>query len=194
MRISKEQAAENRDALIRAAGKLIRERGIDGVGVAEISKAAGLTHGALYAHFRSKEELALAALSHGLEQSGAQLQEAGQDGMTGLLRFVDAYLSVDGRDDYAGTGPISASASEIGRQHRSVSVRFAEGYRELAGAFERELAAACPGDEARERAMAVVSVLVGAQAVARGAAKGDPALSEQVLRAARRVIPLILTS
>jgi TetR/AcrR family transcriptional repressor of nem operon len=194
MRISKEQAAENRDALIRAAGKLIRERGIDGVGVAEISKAAGLTHGALYAHFRSKEELALAALSQGLEQSGAQLQEAGQDGMAGLLRFVDAYLSVDGRDDYAGTGPIAASASEIGRQDRSVSVRFAEGFQELVAAFERELAAACPGDEARERAMTVLSVLVGAQAVARGAAKGDPALSEEVLRAARRVIPVILTS
>jgi TetR/AcrR family transcriptional repressor of nem operon len=59
MKISKEKAAENRDALVRAASRLICERGYDGVGVAEISTAAGLTHGALYAHFRSKEELAV---------------------------------------------------------------------------------------------------------------------------------------
>jgi TetR/AcrR family transcriptional repressor of nem operon len=128
MRISKEKAAENRNALVRAASKLIRERGIDGVGVAEISKAAGLTHGALYAHFRSKEELALAALVHGLEQTCAGLREAGADGVPGLSRFLDGFLSPAARDDYAGNCPMAASASEIGRQDRAISVCFSEGY------------------------------------------------------------------
>ena len=58
LKVSKEKAAENRAALVQAAGILIRERGIDGVGVAEISQKAGLTHGALYAQFPSKDALA----------------------------------------------------------------------------------------------------------------------------------------
>ncbi len=188
MRISKEKSAENRASLVRAASKLIRERGIDGVGVAEISKEAGLTHGALDAHFRSKEELALAALSFGLEEARARLEEHGREGMPGLARFVDHFLSAGCRDDYAGAGPISASASEIGRQDQAISLRFSEGYLEMVRAFERVLETARPGDDAHDRALTLVATLVGAQAVARGAAKGDPALSERVLSAARKVI------
>lgn len=188
MRISKEKSAENRESLVRAASKLIRERGIDGVGVAEISKEAGLTHGALYAHFRSKEELALAALSYGLEQTCVRLREDGREGIPGLTRFVDHYLSVECRDDYAGGCPISASASEIGRQDRAISLRFSEGYLDMVRTVERELEAACPGVDAHGRALTLVATMVGAQAVARGAAKGDPALSERVLQAARKVI------
>jgi TetR/AcrR family transcriptional repressor of nem operon len=192
MRISKEKAAGNRAALVRAASKLIRERGVDGVGVADISKAAGLTHGALYAHFRSKDELVLAALSHGLEETCAGLDAAGDGGLPGLARFLDEFLSVATRDDYGDNCPIAASASEIGRQDLAVSVRFSAGYMDMVRAFERGMG---PGIDTRARAMTIVAALVGAQAVARGAAKGDPALSEQVLRAARQVIvKALLTS
>ncbi len=72
LKVTKEKAAENRAALVQAAAHLFRERGIDGVGVAEISKTAGLTHGALYAQFSSKEALAAEAFASafkgGLEQ------------------------------------------------------------------------------------------------------------------------------
>ena len=61
MKVTKHQAAANRDALLDAAGRLFRERGIDDVGVAEIGKEAGLTHGALYAHFPTKDALAAEA-------------------------------------------------------------------------------------------------------------------------------------
>ena len=115
MRISKEKAAENRTALIKAASKLFRERGIDGVGVAEISKEAGLTHGALYAHFKSKEELALEALAYGLEQTNGRIYASTKDGMPDLAAYLDHYLALDGRDDYGSRCPIAASASEIGR-------------------------------------------------------------------------------
>jgi TetR/AcrR family transcriptional repressor of nem operon len=185
MRTSKEKTAENRAALVRAASKLIRERGIDGVGVAEISKAAGLTHGALYAHFRSKEELALAALAHGLEQTCAGLNEAGSEGAAGLARFLDDYLSPAVRDDYAANCPVAASASEIGRQDAALGARFAEGIRSMASAFERGMA---PAADARARALTVVAAMAGAQALARGAAKGDPALSAEMLDAARATI------
>ena len=58
MKVTKEKSAENRAALVETAARLFRERGIDGVGVAEISKAAGLTHGALYGQFPSKDRRA----------------------------------------------------------------------------------------------------------------------------------------
>jgi TetR/AcrR family transcriptional repressor of nem operon len=188
MRISKEKAADNRAALIRAASKLFRARGIDGVGVAEISKEAGLTHGALYAHFKSKEELALAALSYGFEQSQAGIAGIGDGGLSDLAGYLDACLSPAGRDDYAGGCPISASASEIGRQDRLLSARCAEGYIGMVQAFQRDIARRAPGADAPARAMAAVATMIGGLTVARGTAKGNPALSEQVLKAARAMI------
>ena len=188
MRISKEKAADNRAALIRAASRLFRERGIDGVGVAEISKEAGLTHGALYAHFRSKEELALEALSFGLDEASSRMYSSTVDGMPDLARFLDRYLSADARDDYGNRCAMAASASEIGRQDKAISARFAEGYMVMVRAFERQIAVNDPHADALPRAMVAVSTLIGTLAVARGAAKGNPAVSDQVLAATRRVL------
>jgi len=188
MRISKEKAAENRAALIRAASKLFRERGIDGVGVAEISKEAGLTHGALYAHFKSKEELALAALAFGFEQSHARVAASGAGATPDIAGYLDACLSPDGRDDYAGGCPMAASASEIGRHDTALSERYAEGYMGVVRAFERHIARQAPDGDALARAMVVVAALIGGLAVARGAAKGNPEVSEQVLKATRVMI------
>jgi len=188
MRISKEKAAENRTALIRAASKLFRERGIDGVGVAEISKEAGLTHGALYAHFKSKEELALEALSYGLEQNNARMYASTVGGMPDLAGFLDHYLSLESRDDYGNRCPIAASASEIGRQDKALSARFAEGYLVMARAFERQIAENGAGSDALARGMLVVTAMIGSVTVARGVAKANPVLSEQVLKAARRLL------
>ena len=78
MKVTKEKAAQNRATLVQAAGRLFRERGIDGVGVAEICQAAGLTHGALYAQFPSKGALAAEALAAGLDRSYAYMT-AGKD-------------------------------------------------------------------------------------------------------------------
>src|SRR5918995_2146585 len=69
MRVSRERAAENRDRIIDAAGRLFRERGFDGIGVANLMKAAGLTHGGFYGHFESKEDLEVQACARGLARS-----------------------------------------------------------------------------------------------------------------------------
>jgi len=188
MRISKEKAAENRAALIRAASKLIRERGIDGVGVAEISKEANLTHGALYAHFKSKEALALEALSYGLEQTASRMYSATVNGMPDLKAYLDGYLSLECRDDYANRCPMAAGSSEIGRQDKAISTRFAEGYMVMVRAFERQIAQNDPGSDALARAMTVVATMIGSIAISRGTAKGNPQVSEQLLAAARGVI------
>jgi TetR/AcrR family transcriptional repressor of nem operon len=192
MRISKEKAAENRAALVKAASKLFRERGIDGVGVAEISKEAGLTHGALYAHFKSKGELALAALAFGFEQSHARMATQDAGGTPELSTYLDACLSLAGRDDYAGGCPMAASASEIGRHDTALSHHYAEGYMGIVRAFERHIMQQEPGGDALARAMVAVAALIGGLAVARGAAKGNPAVSEQVLKATREMIDVLI--
>lgn len=192
MKITKEKAEENRALLVEAASRLIREKGIDGVGVAEISKAAGLTHGALYAHFKSKEELAAEALGYALKESGASLFSSTVDGMPDLDKFLSAYLSAEHRDNYAQHCAMAASASEVGRQDEAVSARFTEGYMVLVRAFEQQIAANNPDVDAFDSAATLVAALIGGLAVARGAAKANPALSERVLASVHNVVGAIV--
>ena len=69
MRVSREQAVQNRERIVEAAAQLFRERGFDGIGVADLMKEAGLTHGGFYGHFSSKEELIAEASAHALAGS-----------------------------------------------------------------------------------------------------------------------------
>ena len=76
MRVSREQAAENRERVLDAAAKLFRERGLGGVGVAELMKAVGLTHGGFYGQFESKEDLMVQACARAFEQSAGRWRKA----------------------------------------------------------------------------------------------------------------------
>lgn len=186
MKVTKEKAAQNRTALVRAAGRLIRQRGIDGVGVAEISDAAGLTHGALYAQFRSKGALAAEALTEGLNAKYEHLISYIGDSPR-LGRVLDFLINTKHRDDFAGGCPLTASASEVGRQGKPVSDRFAFGFERLVRTVEESLVN-IPAAQRRERALTIVSAQIGAIAVARATAKARPELSDEVIASARRVL------
>ncbi|MDB4948504.1 MAG: bacterial regulatory s, tetR family protein [Gemmatimonadetes bacterium] len=188
MKVTKEKAAENRAALVRAASRLFRERGIDGVGVAEISKAAGLTHGALYGQFPSKDALVAEALAEGLRASHARLTAVGGGGAEPRLTdILDLMVSTRHRDALATGCPMTASASEIARQDETVSARFVEGFERTVGTVEAALAGT-PATERRARALTIVAAQIGAIAVARAAAKSHPELSDEIIAAARRVL------
>jgi TetR/AcrR family transcriptional repressor of nem operon len=187
LKVTKERATENRAALVHAAGRLFRERGIDGVGVAEISKKAGLTHGALYAQFPSKEALAAEAFASGLEP-GLQKMTADREGRPALTDFLDDYLSPDHRDNLAAGCPMSASASEIARQDKMVGERFSEGLGQFAALIERGLGASAVKADKRQRALAIMAAMIGGVAASRAVAKADPKLSNQILRAVRRIV------
>ncbi|MHC8344675.1 TetR/AcrR family transcriptional regulator [Pseudomonas sp. RT6P73] len=193
MKISKEKSEANRAALVETASRLFREKGIDGVGVAEISKSAGLTHGALYAHFPSKEALAAEALAWSLEQGNAKLYTGTVDGEPDLDRFLSEYLAVDNRDNYAEHCAMAASASEIGRQDAAISAKYTEGYMVLVRAFERRVAANNPDVDALATAMGIVAAMVGSLSVARATAKARPEVSAQVLRGVRLMIDAALS-
>src|SRR6476660_7465507 len=128
VRVTREQAAANRETILEVAGTLFRERGYDGIGVADIMKRAGLTHGGFYGHFASKDDLAAEITSRVLGRS------AWMERLTGTAKpsFADVvrqYLSPRHRDD-AGRGCLLAAlGSDVVRQSRSVRRAFTEGLR-----------------------------------------------------------------
>jgi TetR/AcrR family transcriptional repressor of nem operon len=188
MKVSKEQVAQNREALIQAAARMFREHGIDGVGVAEICKRAGLTHGALYAQFASKEALAAEALADGAARGNGWMT-ARLDGREATLTdHLDYYLSRQHRDDLGDGCAMAASASESARQDKAVSVSFADGFSQLVGIIEGTLTWRGSVADRHQRALAIVAAMIGGVAAARATAKASPALSDDILAAVRRLL------
>jgi TetR/AcrR family transcriptional repressor of nem operon len=188
VKVSREQVAENRTALVRAAGRMFREHGIDGVGVAEISAEAGLTHGALYAQFASKQDLAAAALAEGLERGHERLTAAAAKAASPLTGVLDSYVSRRHRDDAVQCCAIVASASEIARQDPQVGAELAAGLERSVATVAASLGAGIPPKERRRRALTIVAGMVGAVVLARGTAKPDARLSDEILTAVRAVL------
>src|SRR3954453_6223646 len=100
MKVSREQAALNRERIVETAAQLFRERGFEGIGVADLMKEAGLTHGGFYGHFASKEDLMAEASARALTRSLALLNELAE-GAPGdpVSAVADAYLSSRHRDN-----------------------------------------------------------------------------------------------
>jgi len=188
VKVTKEKSAENRAALTKTAARMFRERGIDGVGVAEISKAAGLTHGALYAQFPSKQALVAEALAHGLARSHADMTAPKPRGAPTLSDHLDLYLSLDHRDNLADGCAMAASASEIARQDEAVSARFAEGFEQMVGAVQAALEPTTLRADDRARALTIGAAMIGGVAMARATAKSRPDLSDEIMAAVRRVL------
>src|SRR2546423_14021680 len=100
MKVSREQAAQNRDRIVEAAARLFRERGYEGIGVADLMKEAGLTHGGVYGHFSSKDDLIAEASARALTES-LVLWKEGADGASGdpLPAVAAAYFGSAHRDN-----------------------------------------------------------------------------------------------
>ncbi|HUD43871.1 MAG TPA: TetR/AcrR family transcriptional regulator [Dokdonella sp.] len=181
MRVSREQAALNRERIIEQAAVLFREHGIDGIGVADLMKSAGLTHGGFYGHFASKDDLAVCACEHALAQSQARwsrlLAEAGDDALPALIA---SYVSPRHRDRPGGGCALAALGGEAHRHAPALRQAFERGLRALADLLARAL----PGRSAqarRRRALATLAGMVGAIVLAR--AVEDRALSDEILAA-----------
>lgn len=186
MKVSKEKAAEHRAAIVAAAGRLFRERGFDKVGVAEITKAAGLTHGGFYGHFASKDALAAEACGAAFQESLGRLpaDENSPDGP--LSAFLDRYLTALHRDHPEDGCPMPAFAAEVARQDPAVQARFGEGLEGFFEMVERRLPdTVTEPAERRARAVTLVSALVGGMALARATARAAPDLSAEILAALR---------
>ena len=183
MRVSREQAADNRRRILTAAARLFRERGIDGTGVDAITEAAGLTHGAFYSQFDSKEAVVAEALRLVLDESrDLWARDAnGQDQSDALERIIDRYLSRGHRDSPGAGCAVAALGSDMARQPGKIRDVFTE----RLGESLEILAKLVPAKTASRRydaAIRLFSTMVGALILAR--AVRDEALSRRILKAA----------
>lgn len=189
MKVTKAKAAENRAAIVAAASRLFRERGFDGVGVAEIMQAAGLTHGGFYGNFASKNALAAEACACSFAQSAARVPPGSGTADDSLEAYLDAYLSELHRDRPADGCPVAAYATEIARQDEAVQAEFTAGTAGLVDRIAERLSAGEHGVEAagerRSRALTALAAMAGGMALARATVRSNPELSAEILGAVR---------
>ncbi|OYD48144.1 TetR/AcrR family transcriptional regulator [Acidovorax kalamii] len=201
MKVSKAQAAENRQGILDAAARLYRERGLTGVGVADITRDAGLTHGGLYRHFESKDALVREACARAFDWSIAPLD--GHMPNASVADRIQSYLSPQHRDAPGSGCPAAALAVDAARAGGELSQVFAEGIERNIQRFAQLLADAEPAmpavsagtapqdaDETtaaataathRAHAMQVLATMVGGLVLARATAAAQPGLSEEIL-------------
>ncbi|AFK52449.1 TetR/AcrR family transcriptional regulator [Tistrella mobilis] len=185
MKVTREQAAANRAAIVKAAGRLFRERGFDGVGVAEIMKAAGLTHGGFYGHFASKDALAAEACGKAFGDTIERLETGRDQAGRDLGRYVENYLSEAHRTRRDIGCPIAALATEVPRQDAGIQASYAEGIDRFIDTLAARFPALAASEGDRGRAILVISALVGGLALARATEASDRALSDEILAAVR---------
>ena len=182
MRVSRIQAAENRQTVINVASRLFRERGFDGIGLKDLMEGAGLTQGAFYKQFESKEDLAAQASRRALESASqrwsAAIAENPDDPLGAVIAF---YLSAGHRKEKLDGCPVVALGSDAARQGAGVKAAFEEGikaYLEVLGPLLPET----DGEDSNRKAMVVLSTMIGALTLSR--AVNDPDLAQALLDAA----------
>jgi TetR/AcrR family transcriptional repressor of nem operon len=180
---------QTRERILRAAARAIRKHGYEGVGVADVMKEAGLTHGGFYAHFASRDALlAQAAEQAGLEslESLSRAVDRAKPGEA-LMALVDAYLAdrhVEAPEQGLGCA-LAAAGSEVPRQSDEVRRAVGRRLKDLIGLVERQFPD-WGSNAAHEKAMAVVASLVGGLLLAR--VVDDAQLSRKIRKAVRELV------
>ena len=182
MKVSRKQVAEHRTRILAAAASLFRQRGFDDVTVAEVMTSAGLTHGAFYGYFPSKEALIAEAVGQALPSAPDKATPRRP-----AAEFADGYLTVKHRDNRAGSCLFSSLGTEAARGSDDLQHRMTEAVRSRIN----HLGADAEGDtpqEKRRAAIAAWSAMVGAMVLAR--LLDDDKLSKEILAATRASLPL----
>lgn len=173
MKVSREQMAANRSRILTEAGRLFREKGFDAVSVSEVMKAAGMTHGGFYGHFRSKDDLVAHAIGH-VAGSQSDPDDIGS--------WIDTYLSAPHRDHPERGCPMASLAGLMRQQSPEARASMMQ---VVATQIENLAGAMVEGDAAERRRAAIGrwSAMVGALILARSI--DDPVLSNELLSETR---------
>lgn len=187
MKVSKETMTEHREQIIATAARRFRERGFDGVSVAEIMKEVGLTHGGFYGHFSSKDELVALASLRAITETVAGWQklvdEASGDRLEAL---VDSYLSLRHHNGPETGCLVAALGSELSRQPSAVKDAVTLGQRK----FLDFLSGIAPGKTKalrRKQAIIALAAMVGGMTMARGTS--EPQLRQEILDTVAESVP-----
>lgn len=182
MRVSRQQAEENRQTVIDVASRLFRERGFDGIGLKDLMAGAGLTQGAFYKQFESKDDLVAQASKRAMESAFSTWSAVGESNPEDPFGAMVAYYLSMGHRALRGDGcPVVALGSDAARQSDDVKAAFQTGiekYLELLGGWIGDAGDAQSGG----KAMAILSTMIGAMVLAR--AVNDEQISRRFLEAA----------
>jgi TetR/AcrR family transcriptional regulator, transcriptional repressor for nem operon len=183
MRQSAQEKARTHERIVEIASARIREEGIEGPGVAEIMRAAGLTHGGFYKHFGSRDDLIAEAADHAFAYARRTLDKYANE-PDPFAAWVDWYLSEEHRDDPgADRCPVAALAGDVGRADDGVRAGYSAVVEQYIATLEDMLGS---GEDARRQATIAVSTLVGSLVLAREV--DNDALSTEILRTAREAL------
>jgi TetR/AcrR family transcriptional repressor of nem operon len=183
MGVSRQQAAENRSAIVAAAERLFRVHGVDAVGLAELMKEAGFTQGGFYNHFKSKDALVAAVMEKAMQDYGDS-PNAGS-----LVKQTARYLSTRHRDNIEAGCPLSGFVGDAPRMTAAARGSYARGLAAYLDRFAAMISkeGAAP-EETRQDAIAAFSQMVGALVLSRAIADADPAFADEILEAGRRTL------
>lgn len=178
MRVSRVQAEENRETVINVASRLFREHGFDGIGLKDLMKGAGLTQGAFYKQFSSKDDLAAQASRRAMEGATRKWSTAAAESSDPLEAVIEFYLSAGHRGEKADGCPLVALGADAARQSKEVRRPFEDGIRahfEVLDELMHETNRSNPSG----KAMAILSIMVGAVTMSR--LIDDENLSQSIL-------------
>ena len=182
---SKAEKAENHDRIVRTAATRFRVTGVDGIGLADLMKEAGLTHGGFYRHFASRDELVAEAIERALHDGSKGAFDAVAKSKLGkqalLFALIDWYLGIGHRDDLATSCAVTSLAGDVARSNARARTAYS---RQVAAYLElfAQLIAADKPKARRVKAIAAWATLVGAVSMAR--AVNDDKLSREILKTA----------
>lgn len=187
MRYSREHKFQTHARIVKKASVKLRERGAHGIGVADLMKDAGLTHGGFYAHFDSREALVIEAFTHAMDRSTERWRKISAEtpAEKRLSKIVSTYLAPLHRDDLGHGCAVPALAAEIARE--SVKTR-----RVFAGRMEQMIDMLAdqfhgvPRKAARKQAMAALATMMGSLVMARIAGSGE--FSDEILKSGREAV------
>ena len=187
MRYSKEHKLETHARIVKKASVRLREKGAHGVGVADLMKEAGLTHGGFYAHFDSREALVIEAFADAMDRSTERWRKLAEQTPPDkrLATIVATYLTPLHRDDPGHGCAVPTLGAEIARESPRTRKAFAAKLEQMIDMLAAQIPE-LPRKAARKRAMAVIATMMGTLVLARVAGTGD--FSDEILGAGRDAV------
>ncbi len=187
MRYSREHKLETHERIVKRASVRLREKGAHGIGVADLMKDAGLTHGGFYAHFDSREALVIEAFAYAMDRSTERWRKLGEQTPPEkrLAAIVDSYLTATHRDDPGHGCAVPTLGAEIARESPKTRKAFAAKLEQMVDMIAEQIPA-LPRKAARKQAEATLATMMGTLVLARIAGNGE--FSDEILAAGREAV------
>ncbi|WP_050418853.1 TetR/AcrR family transcriptional regulator [Bradyrhizobium tropiciagri] len=187
MRYSKEHKQETHARIVKKAATRLREKGAHGIGVADLMKDAGLTHGGFYAHFDSREALVIEAFNYAMDRATERWRKVTAEVAPEkrLSTIVDGYVSATHRDDPGQGCAVPALGAEIARESPKTRKAFALKLDQMIDMITDQIQDV-PRKTARKQAMATLATMMGTIVMSRIAGNGE--MSDEILGAGREAV------